>query len=202
MNAKKMNQLTYKFLEQELLNLGEEAAEINKILDGETEEPPLPRIYYVRRGRWLNRIFDELEDLCDKVDKTTWRIIWLLYIDNASFEAVSKETNKELSRIKTIHKLVVNAIAEKLGMINIGTDILKESSRYLTEETKRKVNERYGGECAICKSKEKLHFHHIERFADGGSNDADNLMLLCADCHAEEHKGERVYYALKAIAKE
>ena len=39
------------------------------------------------------------------------------------------------------------------------------------------------------------------KHSEWGSNDSDNLMLLCASCHAEEHKNEHVYRVLKAIAE-
>lgn len=35
-----------------------------------------------------------------------------------------------------------------------------------------------------------LNVHHKIRRADGGSNDLDNLELICPNCHAEEHYGK------------
>tara|TARA_R100000008_G_scaffold16830_1_gene8332 strand:- start:162 stop:665 length:504 start_codon:yes stop_codon:yes gene_type:complete len=34
-----------------------------------------------------------------------------------------------------------------------------------------------------------LQVHHIIEKSQGGSNDLDNLMLLCPNCHAQEHLG-------------
>jgi len=34
-----------------------------------------------------------------------------------------------------------------------------------------------------------LNVHHKIRRADGGSNDIENLELICPNCHAEEHYG-------------
>jgi 5-methylcytosine-specific restriction endonuclease McrA len=43
-----------------------------------------------------------------------------------------------------------------------------------------------GGRCEVCgfSCELALEVHHIVRVADGGSHDWDNLVLLCANCHA------------------
>jgi hypothetical protein len=70
--------------------------------------------------------------------------------------------------------------------------------RTIASHVKNEVRKKCNDKCTKCGSKQKLHFHHIERFADGGQNTVENLTLLCASCHAEEHKGERVYHMLKS----
>ena len=37
--------------------------------------------------------------------------------------------------------------------------------------------------CAICRSRENLTVHHIERQCDGGGNAENNLVTLCKECH-------------------
>lgn len=37
--------------------------------------------------------------------------------------------------------------------------------------------------CERCGSEENLEVHHITKIKDGGTNDLDNLLLLCKDCH-------------------
>jgi len=37
-----------------------------------------------------------------------------------------------------------------------------------------------------------LNVHHKIRKADGGTNDIDNLELICPNCHAEEHYGKHL----------
>ena len=54
--------------------------------------------------------------------------------------------------------------------------------------TKRKLLEVWHDECAICGSRDFLEFHHIIPKSKGGSDDYDNLILLCARCHAGIHK--------------
>lgn len=197
--SRDLDLLSYKLIERELLDLGNEIRRINQEFDDKKLNNT--GIVYVRRIRWLNKIIDESNILYKKVDAATKKIMKSLYIHNKSMEQVSKMTGESVKHIRNIHRLVVNAVAENLGMINIGESVLSESSRYLTADVKREVNERYKGKCAICESKNKIHYHHIHYFSEGGTNDADNLMILCADCHAEQHKGERAYYALRAMAE-
>lgn len=200
LRPKNIDLLSIKQLEQELLNLGNEVDHINVAFEENTLEDA--GVVYVRRSRWLNTILVELADLYYKVDEQTQKLMGLLYIANASFEEVSESTERSVKYIRKIHKLIVTAMAEKLGLITVGESKLKETSRYLTVETRKKVNERYNNKCAVCYSEEDLHYHHIEYFSEGGSNEVDNLMLLCASCHAEEHKGEKAYYVLRAIVRE
>lgn len=65
--------------------------------------------------------------------------------------------------------------------------------KIITKATKRKIENAWNGACASCHSKEFLEFHHIIPKAKGGSDDYDNIILLCACCHAGIHK--RAYNA-------
>ena len=55
----------------------------------------------------------------------------------------------------------------------------------------------YKGKCAICgwriaNTNDVQHgceIHHIFPVKDGGTNDYDNLILLCPNCHKEAHAG-------------
>ena len=48
-------------------------------------------------------------------------------------------------------------------------------------------------ECTECGTTNNLHVHHIMERRHGGTDDIDNLITLCAKCHAEKHKGQNVY---------
>lgn len=45
--------------------------------------------------------------------------------------------------------------------------------------------------CEYCgnKTKEILQIHHIEAISDGGSNDLNNVIILCPNCHKSAHAG-------------
>ena len=76
-----------------------------------------------------------------------------------------------------------------------------QEGRTIPAKLKKEVYEKCKGRCVKCGSKKKLHIHHIKEFAKGGLNELNNLILLCAACHAEEHKDNRAYHMLKKVAE-
>jgi Zn finger protein HypA/HybF involved in hydrogenase expression len=73
-----------------------------------------------------------------------------------------------------------------------------EEGRTVTKSVQKEVKEKYKNKCAHCESEQNLQLHHLEYFSKGGQNTADNLILLCVSCHAEQHKGETVYGLIKS----
>lgn len=61
--------------------------------------------------------------------------------------------------------------------------------RRLTEAQCKKVIELRAGICEIptCYETENLRVHHIKRFKQGGTNDLNNLMVLCEKHHKQIH---------------
>lgn len=57
----------------------------------------------------------------------------------------------------------------------------------VSKATKRKVAALWNNQCACCSSIDFLEFHHIIAKTDGGSDEYDNLILVCACCHAAIH---------------
>lgn len=56
------------------------------------------------------------------------------------------------------------------------------------EEIKKEILERAGYSCERCETKgEELHVHHILSLSQGGSSEPGNLMVLCRECHSQEH---------------
>src|ERR1044071_9385470 len=55
----------------------------------------------------------------------------------------------------------------------------------------RFVWRRDGGRCRVpgCRSARGLEIHHLVHRADGGTNEASNLALLCSSCHLAHHSG-------------
>ena len=69
----------------------------------------------------------------------------------------------------------------------------QRGANYGFENTKAMVLDRDDYKCHICKTKKKnvkLEVHHIVFRSNGGSNDADNLITLCHDCHKKLHDGK------------
>lgn len=57
----------------------------------------------------------------------------------------------------------------------------------VSKVTKRKVSEAWENKCACCCSIDILEFHHIIPKTEGGTDEYDNLILVCACCHAAIH---------------
>jgi len=56
----------------------------------------------------------------------------------------------------------------------------------LTKEEKEKILKKYKNKCDLCNIDKKLEFHHKNRVADGGSNDIENIQVLCKECHQKK----------------
>jgi DNA replication protein DnaC len=73
--------------------------------------------------------------------------------------------------------------------------INKKSERHtFTEEEKRHIYDNIAmGKCAICDEKlqRKYEVDHIKPLASGGTNDTDNIQLLCKSCHKEKSQREK-----------
>ena len=65
---------------------------------------------------------------------------------------------------------------------------LAKKSRYIKQAEKDKVDKSSGLKCAWCGVNMKER-HHIDLYSDGGSNEAENLILLCPNCHTLVHAG-------------
>lgn len=57
----------------------------------------------------------------------------------------------------------------------------------INKYTKRKIEECWNYQCAVCGRNDYLEFHHLIPKAEGGSDDYDNIILLCSGCHAAVH---------------
>ena len=57
----------------------------------------------------------------------------------------------------------------------------------VSKSTKRKLEIIWNHQCAICGNIDFLEFHHLIPKYQGGTDDYDNLILLCACCHAKIH---------------
>ena len=57
----------------------------------------------------------------------------------------------------------------------------------ISNGTRRTVYSRDGWRCALCDSTKGLQIHHCVPRGKGGTNNVENLITLCADCHALAH---------------
>jgi hypothetical protein len=95
-------------------------------------------------------------------------------------------TNSHIKQIQKIMKGEIKTFSE---------------NRVISVDVKKEVRKKYKNKCAHCGSASNLHFHHIEKYSEGGQNTVDNLKLLCVNCHAEEHKGEHYKNLIKSSVR-
>lgn len=62
------------------------------------------------------------------------------------------------------------------------------------EQRRALVRDRDGSCCAECGVVSMLQLHHRRAIREGGTHRLDNLILLCAACHAEAHGGRELKY--------
>ncbi len=62
---------------------------------------------------------------------------------------------------------------------------------------------RQDGRCADCgDTNTGLNAHHLKRQADGGSNNLNNIALLCDDCHYAAHNYGHYRQPIQTSAKD
>ena len=69
----------------------------------------------------------------------------------------------------------------------IGHDATRYRGR-LWALRRRQAVERSGYRCERCGNTGRLEVHHKQRIADGGTDELDNLEVLCRKCHFAAHK--------------
>ena len=57
----------------------------------------------------------------------------------------------------------------------------------ISKATRRKIENYWNSKCAVCGKNDFLEIHHMTPKSQGGTDDYDNLILLCACCHAAVH---------------
>ena len=73
------------------------------------------------------------------------------------------------------------------GKKNINSN--KSETRYILKSTREIVDKESCFKCAWCGTT-LFERHHIEPFATTKNNSADNLILLCPNCHTDAHSGK------------
>ena len=87
---------------------------------------------------------------------------------------------------KTCNRICANK--KRIGSFYKNGRPLKDKVKTI-ESLKVRLIELHGNSCSRCKYNKLsiLHVHHIIEKSKGGSDDINNVELICPNCHAEEH---------------
>jgi hypothetical protein len=116
--------------------------------------------------------------------------LWLyrdsLYVTERS--PMSSEMPEVILRIKSLHfqgDEKLKRLKEQVANFDAIERNLKNSSarRSIPDDVKLLVWSRDGGICVRCGASKDLHFDHIIPYTRGGSDEAENLQLLCRTCN-------------------
>jgi hypothetical protein len=83
------------------------------------------------------------------------------------------------------------ARCDALEIGSIDGDRAERASSTIPPATRRFVWHRDGGRCRVpgCRSTKNLDIHHLVHQEDGGTHDAELLILACHSCHFAHHDG-------------
>ena len=85
----------------------------------------------------------------------------------------AKKLSKKASKAEKVYRKAISIIYE----------VNPSSNRYIPAAVKRAVLIRDNNSCVKCGATENLHIDHEIALSRGGSNDVDNLEVLCRDCN-------------------
>jgi hypothetical protein len=104
-------------------------------------------------------------------------------------------------KTNTIYNVVVSSGNENVYTIELENNdaklqevIIKSNKRSVSETKKKFVASNQNWKCDDCKEQLKAWFEvdHIKRLDQGGSNDVDNLVALCRNCHGKKTSMENI----------
>ncbi len=73
--------------------------------------------------------------------------------------------------------------------VRLREDPAEPNHEPIPNEVREHILRRDEHACTNCSCRFDLHVHHLQARADGGSNDAANLLCLCLQCHTSLHRG-------------
>lgn len=104
------------------------------------------------------------------------------WIDRGIFKLIG--ARKVFDGKRNVFRFLLSAGDEKVETLE---KTKKIASRHIPSDVQIAVWKRDNGKCVFCDSSEKLHFDHIIPFSKGGSNEIDNIQILCAKCNLKKH---------------
>lgn len=98
------------------------------------------------------------------------------------------ENGEPIEALDIIQKAIMNLPAAVVSVLQEERRL--EKRQHIPEKVRKAVLMRDKHQCSYCKSKHALELHHYIFVCQGGKNTTDNLITLCAICHARVHAKE------------
>jgi hypothetical protein len=96
--------------------------------------------------------------------------------------------NREVSELKPPTELL--DFVEQPGDFYFFDYEKKPSRKELPQGQRKRILDKFDNTCSECPSSDELEIDHIVPLCDGGSNDDENLQVLCNDCHIKKTSKE------------
>ena len=93
-----------------------------------------------------------------------------------SIFSASKKAAKKISKAEKVYRKFTSIIYE----------VKPSNSRYIPKAVRQAVLIRDNYRCVKCGTQKNLQFDHIVAIANGGSNEAGNVQLLCKRCNLDK----------------
>lgn len=121
-------------------------------------------------------------------------------------ELITQEIQQKDAQIKHLTEQVsqLSSLQERVKVLEIASGIMKktgnpilpsQSRSKITPSLRLEIKERQNHTCGMCKKQlsDIFQLDHTVALQFGGTNDPDNLMALCCECHATKSIRENKY---------
>ncbi len=107
-------------------------------------------------------------------------------------ETLKNLNNELLEKIETVDLKNIGEIKLDIKKFLRIQEILESRNKtyfglFLNHENYLRIRLLLGNRCSNCGKYNNLTIHHITPFSCGGTNEIQNLIILCRDCHDLEH---------------
>ena len=88
---------------------------------------------------------------------------------------------RTLNKVDTTTTFIFFALG--LILLLLGLKKEKPERKTIPDSIKKEVLKRQDNHCISCPNKYPLQFHHRIQVSEGGTNEVNNIVAMCANCH-------------------
>ena len=144
----------------------------------------------------------EIQNMKSQIDQLKEQVALLLERGPPNTNTTHNTTNNNDNSTNTTQ--VSSSLNERVKVLEIASGIMKktgnpilpsQSRSKITPSLRLEIKERQNHTCGMCKKQlsDIFQLDHTVALQFGGTNDPDNLMALCCECHATKSIRENKY---------